>query len=405
MFDVEKIREDFPVLHQTVHGKPLVYFDNAATTQKPLCVIEAIKNYYLYDNANVHRGVHTLSERATKSYEDARLTVQQFLNAKNTQEIIFTKGTTEAINLVAQSFGRAMLKAGDEILVSHLEHHSNIVPWQLLCEQIGCILKVIPINEAGEISLENYEKLLSAKTKIVAVNHISNALGTVNPIEKMIPLAHAAGAVVLVDGAQAVAHLTVDVQALNCDFYVFSGHKALAPTGTGVLYGKSALLNVMPPYQGGGDMIRHVSFAHTTYNDLPYKFEAGTPNIAGAIGLAAALNYLTRIGLENIAAYEKELLDYAQKKLAMLPEIKFIGTAQHKAAIISFLYEGVHAHDVGTILDHEGIAIRNGHHCAMPLMERLGVNATSRASFAFYNTLQEIDQFVYALKKVKEVFC
>ncbi|MBI5447223.1 MAG: cysteine desulfurase [Gammaproteobacteria bacterium] len=404
LFDVEKIRQDFPILHQHVQGKPLVYFDNAATTQKPACVIEALQHYYACDNANVHRGVHTLSERSTKSYENALKTTQHFLGAGSEKEIIFTKGTTEGINLVAYCLAKNYLKEGDEILVSCLEHHANIVPWQLACEQTGCRLKVIPINDQGEILQEEYEKLLSSKTKVVAIAHVSNALGTINPIEKMIALAHQVGAICVIDGAQAVAHQKINVQTLDCDFYVFSGHKTLGPTGIGVLYGKYDLLKKMPPYQGGGDMIREVSFEKTTYNDLPYKFEAGTPPISAAIGLAVALHYLESIGLAAIAEYEQILLDYMLVQLAKMPEIKLIGQAKHRGAIVSFLYEGVHAHDVGSILDHEGVAIRNGHHCAMPLMKRLGVSATSRASLAFYNTQEEIDQFIRALKKVKEVF-
>ncbi len=405
MLNIKKIRQDFPILHQPFHNKPFVYFDNAATTQKPQQVIDAVSQYYQCYNANVHRGVHTLSERASEAYACARKTVQQFIHADSSKEVIFTKGTTEGINLLAQSYGRHYLKAGDEILVSHLEHHSNIVPWQLLCEQIGATLKVIPINDAGEILIEAYQQLLSEHTKIVAVNHISNALGTINPVKEMIALAHQVGAVFVVDGAQAMAHLPVDVKTLDCDFYVFSSHKMLGPTGVGVLYGKEALLEKMPPYQGGGDMIRQVSFeTGVTYNELPYKFEAGTPPIAGAIGLAVAINYLKEIGLSAIMHYEETLLQYATARLSAMPEIQIVGTASKKAAIISFLYEGVHAHDVGTILNHEGVAIRNGHHCAMPLMARLGVPATSRASLAFYNTKEEVDQFILALQQIKEVF-
>ncbi len=403
-FDIDKIKLDFPILQQTVHGKPLVYLDNAATSQKPKVVIDAIKNYYEKDNANVHRGVHALSQRATLGYEAARKEVTKFINANSIKEIIFVRGTTEAINLVAQSYGRKFLKAGDEIIISQMEHHSNIVPWQLLCEQIGAILKVIPINIAGELLLDEYEKLLSKKTKLVAIGHISNALGTINPIKEIITKAKTVGAITLIDGAQAAPHIQIDVQALDCDFYAFSGHKMYGPTGIGVLYGKENLLEKMPPYQGGGEMIKMVSFSKTIYNDLPHKFEAGTPNIAGAIGLAAAIHYLKNIGLDLIAAYEHELLDYATTEALKIPGLKLIGTAKNKANILSFILDFAHAHDVGTILDLQGIAIRSGHHCAMPVMEFFKVPATIRASFAFYNTKSDVDHLIGGLEKVREVF-
>jgi len=404
MYNVEEIRKDFPVLRQMIHGKPLVYFDNAATTQKPQCVLDVILKYYQEDNANIHRGVHTLSERATRKYEEARECIQKFIHAKCKYEIIFTKGTTESINLVAHSYGGSQLQPGDEIIISQMEHHSNIVPWQLLCEQKKCILKVIPINSRGEILLEDYKNSLSSKTKIVSITHISNVLGSVNPIKEMIALAHERGAIFLVDGAQAPAHTRIDVQDLNCDFYAFSSHKMLGPTGVGVLYGKEKYLEIMPPYQGGGSMIRQVSFEKTTYADLPYKFEAGTQAIAGVIGLAEAVRYLTALGLENIENYEKKLLSYIENKILEIPEITVLSQALKKSSILSFVYKGVHAHDIATILDHEGIAIRAGHHCAMPLMSHLGVDASCRASLALYNTQDEVDSFVEGLKKVKEVF-
>lgn len=403
-FDVEKIRNDFPVLHQIVHGKPLVYLDNAATSQKPQMVIDAISHYYEYDNANVHRGAHTLSERATLAYEAARKDVAKFIHANSVKEIIFVRGTTEAINLVAQSYGRAFLKADDEIIISYLEHHSNIVPWQLLCEQTGAKLKIIPINAIGELLFEEYKKLLSDKTKIVAVGHISNALGTINPVQEIIKAAKAVGAITLVDGAQAAPHMPIDVQALDCDFYAFSGHKMVGPTGIGILYGKENLLEKMPPYQGGGEMIKMVSFTKTIYNDLPHKFEAGTPDIAGAIGLGTAINYLNGIGLKNIAAYEQQLLTYAIEKISNVAGLRLIGTAKHKASIVSFILDFAHAHDAATILDTEGIAIRSGHHCAMPLMEFFKVSATVRASFAFYNTKADVDRLLEGLEKVREIF-
>jgi len=402
--DVENIRQDFPILHQEVNGNPLVYLDNAATSQKPRQVIEALDKYYQEDNANIHRGVHTLSERATIDYEQAREKVRSFINANSEKEIIFVRGATEGINLIAQSYGRNKLKAGDEIIISEMEHHSNIVPWQLLCEQTGAILKIIPINDSGELILEEFDKLLNSKTKIVSVVHISNALGTINPIQTIIDRAHEHNAVVIIDGAQATPHTAVDVQALDCDFYVFSGHKLFAPTGVGVLYGKAHLLEAMPPWQGGGDMIKMVSFEKTLYNDLPYKFEAGTPHIAGVIGLGAAIDYVSATGLEAIAAHEHELLEYATEKILEVKGLRLIGTAQQKTSILSFVIDSIHPHDIGTILDHEGIAIRTGHHCAMPVMTHFNVPATARASFAFYNTFEEVDRLIQALGKAREVF-
>jgi len=401
---VERIRKDFPILRQRVRGKPLVYLDNAATSQKPQGVIDTVNRYYSAENANVHRGIHFLSEKATQTYEDARDTVRRFLNAADTREIIFVRGTTEAINLVAQSYGRTFLTTGDEIVISAMEHHSNIVPWQILCEQIGARLRVIPFNYNGELLLDEYEKLLNERTKFVAVVHVSNALGTINPIKQIIEMAHRRSIPVLIDGAQAVPHLRLDVQDLDCDFYAFSGHKVYGPTGIGVLYGKADLLERMPPYQGGGDMISVVTFEKTHYNTLPYKFEAGTPNIAGGIGLGAAIDYVTEIGLEAVAAYEHELLVYATEALSTIKGLRIIGTAKEKASVVSFVLDGVHAHDIGTILDHQGIAIRAGHHCAMPVMQRFGVPATARASLAFYNTKEEVDALIRALHKVSEVF-
>ena len=402
--DVEKIRQDFPILHQEVNGKPLAYLDNAATSQKPTQVIKALDKYYQEDNANIHRGVHTLSERATIDYEQAREKVRSFINANSEKEIIFVRGATEGINLIAQSYGRNKRKTGDEIIISEMEHHSNIVPWQLLCEQTGAILKIIPINDSGELILEEFEKLLSPKTKLVSLAHISNALGTINPIQIIIDRAHEHNAIVIIDGAQATPHTTVDVQALDCDFYVFSGHKLFGPTGIGVLYGKAHLLEAMPPWQGGGDMIKMVSFEKTLYNDLPYKFEAGTPHIAGVIGLGAAIDYVSTTGLEAIAAYEHELLEYATEKTLEVKGLRLIGTAQQKTSILSFVIDSIHPHDIGTILDHEGIAIRTGHHCAMPVMTHFNVPATARASFAFYNTFEEVDRLIQALGKAREVF-
>ncbi len=403
-FGVEKIRQDFPALRGKVHGKPLVYLDNAATSQKPQVVIDTVTRYYLSENSNVHRGVHFLSELATQAYESARTRVRQFLNAAHEREIIFTRGTTESINLVAHSYGRSRIKAGDEIVISAIEHHSNIVPWQMVCEEKGATLRVIPVNDAGELLLEEYERLLCDRTKLVSVVYVSNALGTINPVRQIIALAHRRGIPVLLDGAQAAPHLAVDVQDLECDFYAFSGHKLFGPTGIGILYGKAELLEAMPPYQGGGDMISVVTFEKTLYNSLPYKFEAGTPHIAGAIGLAAGIDYVQRIGLNRIAAYETDLLAYGTELLSAIPGLRIIGTAKEKAGVLSFVLDGIHAHDVGTILDHEGIAIRAGHHCAMPVMKRFGVPATARASLAFYNTREELDALAKGLHKVIEVF-
>lgn len=403
-FEVERIRGDFPILQQKVLGRDLVYLDNAATAQKPKSVIEAITRYYERDNANIHRGVHHLSERATAEFEAARHTVQSFLHARHPEEIVFVRGATEAINLVAQTYGRRYLSADDEVLITAMEHHSNIVPWQLLCEQKGLKLRVAPINENGELILSKFEDLLGPRTGLVAVAHVSNALGTVNPIATIVQMAHARKIPVLVDGAQAVPRMPVDVEELDCDFYVFSGHKAYGPTGIGVLYGKSALLEAMPPYQGGGDMISSVTFEKTTYNKVPHKFEAGTPDMAGAIGLKAALQYLHNLGMGDIAAHESDLLAYATHAISAIPGVRVIGTAKEKTGVLSFVVEGVHAHDIGTILDQDGIAIRTGHHCAQPVMERFGVEATARASFGLYNTKREIDALVLGIKKVKEVF-
>ena len=404
LWDVERIRKDFPALHQRVHGKPLVYLDNAATSQKPQAVIDALVAYYSLENSNVHRGVHLLSEKATQAYEEARVRVQRFLNAAEAREIVFVRGATEGINLVAASYGRTWIGAGDEVIISTIEHHSNIVPWQLLCEERGALLRVIPVDDAGELLLDEYARLLGARTKLVAVSHISNALGTVNPVKRMIEMAHRQGVPVLVDGAQAAPHLRVDVRELDCDFYVFSGHKALGPTGIGVLYGRAEWLERMPPYQGGGDMIASVTFEKTTYNALPYKFEAGTPHIAGVIGLGVALEYLSGLGLDRVAAYERELLTYGTATLQAAPGVRIIGTAPDKASVLSFIVDGVHAHDVGTILDHAGIAVRAGHHCAMPVMRRFGVPATVRASLAFYNTREELDALGAGLREVREIF-
>jgi cysteine desulfurase/selenocysteine lyase len=403
-FDVRRVREDFPILSQRVHGKPLVYLDNAATTQKPRVVIDRIERYYSAENSNIHRGIHFLSEQATNAYEDARVKAGHFINASDTREIIFVRGTTEGINLVAQSYGRTFLKEGDEVVISALEHHSNIVPWQILCGQVGAKLRVIPINHDGEMLLEEYEKLLNPRTKFVSLAHVSNALGTVNPVKQVIDMAHRWNVPVLIDGAQAAPHLRVDVRELGCDFYAFSGHKLYGPTGIGILYGKADLLAAMPPYQSGGDMISLVTFEKTHYNILPYKFEAGTPNIAGGIGLGAAMDYVNGIGLEAIAAYEHELLLYATEALCGIKGLRLIGTAKEKAAVLSFVLDGVHAHDIGTILDQEGIAIRTGHHCAMPVMQRYGVPATARVSLALYNTKEEVDAVVRGIHKVIEVF-
>ena len=403
-FDVQRIRQDFPILSQTVHGKPLVYLDNAATTQKPQAVIDAMVRSYAEDNANIHRGVHLLSERATRAYEEARVKVQTFLNAPDAREVIFVRGTTEAVNLVAQTFGRANIGKGDDVLVTEMEHHSNIVPWQLICEEKGAQLKVIPITDSGELRMDLLESLLTDRTRMVAVVHVSNSLGTINPIAAIVEKAHARGIPVLVDGAQAVAHMPVDVQALGCDFYAMSGHKLFGPTGIGVLWGRLPLLEKMPPYQGGGDMISAVSFARTTYNVVPNKFEAGTPNIAGSVGLGAAIDYLNGIDIASMQAYEDELLAYGTKALSAVPGIRLIGTASKKASILSFVMEDVHPHDIGTILDQQGVAIRTGHHCTQPLMERLCVPATARASLALYNTKEEIDALVGALARVREIF-
>jgi cysteine desulfurase/selenocysteine lyase len=403
-FDVERIRQDFPILGEKVRGKPLVYLDNAATSQKPQVVIDTVHRFLSTYNSNVHRGVHQLSERATEAYEQARQKVQRFINAAESREIIFVRGTTEAINLVAQSYGRERIRAGDEIVISGMEHHSNIVPWQILCEQTGAVLRVVPINDDGEMLLDEYVTLLTPRTRLVSVAHVSNALGTINPVREIVRLARRQGVPVLVDGAQAVPHLKVDVRDLDCDFYAFSGHKVFGPTGIGVLYGQARLLEGMPPYQGGGDMIKSVTFEKTVYNDLPYKFEAGTPHIGGVIGLGAAADYLEGVGLDRVAAYEHELLGYATEALSAIPAVRIIGTAKEKASVLSFVVDGVHAHDIGTVLDHEGIAIRAGHHCAMPVMQRFGVPATARASLAFYNTREEIDAFVRGIHKVIEMF-
>ena len=401
---MEALRRDFPILSRTVRGKPLVYLDNAATTQKPRQVVDALNDYYRRYNSNIHRGVHTLSEQATGAYEAARGKIRTFINAASDKEVIFTRGTTEGINLVAQSYGRSRLAPGDEIIVSEMEHHSNIVPWQLLREQTGAKIKVIPINDAGELMMDEYAKLLSDKTRIVAVAHVSNALGTVNPIAALTQLAHEAGAVVVLDGAQGAPHEKIDVQALDCDFYAFSGHKLFGPTGIGALYGKQALLEDMPPYQGGGDMIKMVSFAKTLYNDLPYKIEAGTPYIAGVIGLGAAVDYVDEVGLERIADYERALLRYAAAEVGAIAGVRLIGTAKERAGALSFVVDGIHPHDLGTLLDHEGVAVRTGHHCAMPVMERFKIPATARASFAFYNTFEEVDKLRAAIHKAISVF-
>jgi cysteine desulfurase / selenocysteine lyase len=404
LWDVERVRKDFPALHQEVHGKPLVYLDSAATSQKPQAVIDALVRYYAQDNANVHRGVHALSERATAAYEGARGRIQRHLNAASPREIVFVRQGTEGINLVAATFGRSRVAAGDEIIITAIEHHANIVPWQMLCEEKGARLRVVPVDDRGDLIMEEYARLLGSRTKLVAAPQVSNALGTITPIEDIIAWAHRRGVPVLIDGAQAVPHQRVDVQALDCDFYVFSGHKAFGPTGIGVLYAKETWLERMPPYQGGGDMIKQVTFEKTIYNDLPYKFEAGTPHIAGAIGLAIALDYIADLGLDRIAAYEHELLVHGTEVLSAMPGVRLIGTARRKSAILSFVVDGVHAHDVGTILDQEGVAVRTGHHCAMPVMARFGVPATARASLAFYNTREELEALGRGLDKVREVF-
>jgi cysteine desulfurase/selenocysteine lyase len=403
-FDVEKIRADFPILQTRVHGHPLVYLDNAATSQKPQSVIDSLVQYYRSENANIHRGVHYLSQIATEAFEQARETVRSFVNAADTKEIIFTRGTTEAINLVVQTYGRVHVGAGDEVLITAMEHHSNIVPWQMLCEEKGAKLRIAPMNDEGELLLEEFEKLLGPRTKVVALSHVSNALGTINPLKQMIALAHLKSIPVVVDGAQAVPHLKVDVQELDADFYAFSGHKMYGPTGIGALYGKTALLEAMPPYQGGGDMISSVTFEKTIYNKLPHKFEAGTPDMAGVAGLKAAIEYMNRIGIAKIAAHEHELLVYATEVVGSLPGVRMIGTAREKASVLSFVLDEVHPHDIGTILDQEGIAVRTGHHCAQPVMERFGIPATVRASFAVYNTKSEVEALVRGIRKVHEVF-
>ncbi|HEV3447691.1 MAG TPA: cysteine desulfurase [Gemmataceae bacterium] len=402
--NVARIREDFPILRQKIHGKPLVYLDNAATAQKPQVVLDVVNRFYKTENSNVHRGVHWLSQKATEDYEAARVKVQRFLNAAQAREIIFVRGTTEGINLVAQSFGRTHVRAGDEIVISHMEHHSNIVPWQILCEEKGAVLRVVPIDDRGEFLFEEYERLLNERTRLISVVHLSNSLGTINPVRKIIELAHSRNIPVLVDGAQAVPHINVDVQELDCDFYTFSGHKLYGPTGIGVLYGKAGLLEAMPPYQGGGDMISSVSFEKTTYNVLPHKFEAGTPHIAGVIGLGAALDYVTAAGLDTIAAHEHQLLQYATDALQEIPGLRLIGTAHDKAGVLAFVMDNAHPHDIGQILDQEGVAIRTGHHCCQPVMDRFGVPATARASLGIYNTKEDIDALVAGLHKVKEMF-
>lgn len=403
-YDVQKVRLDFPILARDVRGKKLVYLDNAATSQKPQSVIDAIVRYYQEENANIHRGVHFLSELATSKHDRARKLVQQFINADHAHEIIFVRGATEAINLVAQTYGRSRVKAGDEVLITAMEHHSNIVPWQILCDEKGAKLRVAPINDAGELLLDEFEKLISSRTRIIAIPHVSNALGTVNPVAKIVEIAHARNIPVVVDGAQAVPHMKVDVQALGCDFYALSSHKMFGPMGIGILYGKSDLLDAMPPYQGGGDMISSVTFEKTLYNKLPFKFEAGTPDVAGAIGLGAAIEYLNEIGMDNVGRHEHELLVYATQQVSAIPGVTLIGTAREKAGVLSFVMEGIHPHDIGTILDQEGIAIRTGHHCAQPVMERFGIPATARASFALYNTKDEIDSLARGIRKVQEVF-
>ncbi len=399
ILDIESIRKDFPILKREVNGKPLVYFDNGATSQKPQVVIDAVSHYYEYENSNIHRGIHTLSQEATNAYEVAREKIKSFVKAKHSHEIIFTKGTTDSINLVASSFGKKYLKKGDEIIISTMEHHSNIVPWQLICEEKGAILKVIPINDKGELLLDEFKKLLSNKTKLVAITHVSNTLGTINPIKEIIAKAHALNIPVLIDGAQAVPHTKVDVQDLDCDFYAFSGHKMLGPTGVGILYGKEAILNDLPPYQGGGDMIKTVTFEKTTYNELPHKFEAGTPNIVGGIGLGIAVDYMNSIGIDKIEKYEHELLAYATEQIKQIEGVRIIGEATNKASVLSFVVNGTHPSDIGMIIDKLGVAIRTGHHCTEPLMNRLNVPGTARASFAFYNTFKEIDIFIAALQR------
>ncbi|MEK6781275.1 MAG: cysteine desulfurase [Bacteroidota bacterium] len=400
VLNIEQIRNEFPILHQQVNGKPLIYFDNAATNQKPRRVIRALTDYYESYNANIHRGIHTLAEKATLAYEDTRLAMQGFIHAKHVEEIIFTRGVTESINLVASSYGRFFLKEGDEVIISGLEHHSNIVPWQMICKEKKALLKIVPITEIGEIDLDAYHELLSSRTKIVAVNHASNSLGTINPIKEIIELAHKVGAVALIDGAQAAAHLQIDVQGLDCDFYCISSHKMYGPTGAGILYGKKELLEKMPPYMGGGEMIKEVTFEKTTYNDIPYKFEAGTPNIADVVALKEAVNFINDLGKENIAAHESGLLKYAEEKLSSLPEVKLIGSSKNKVSVQSFIVDGIHHFDIGQMLDTRGIAARTGHHCTQPLMKRLGIEGTVRVSFAVYNTKAEIDMFADSLERI-----
>ncbi len=404
VFKVDEIRQDFPILKMKVHGKPLVYLDNAATTQKPRLVLDTLIRYYSYENANIHRGVYTLSQRATDQHDQARRKVQKFINASRPQEIIFTRGTTESVNLVAQSYGRSFLKPGDQVILSAMEHHSNIVPWQLLRDQIGISIRVIPMNDAGELILDEYEKLLSERTKIVSLVHLSNALGTINPVKQMTEMAHRVGAKVLVDGAQWVAHFPLDVRDISADFYAFSGHKMFGPMGMGVLYGKLDMLESMPPYQGGGDMISSVTFEKTTYNDLPYKFEAGTPHVAGVVGLGAAIDYIGEMGFDQLVPYEHDVHAYAHQVLAEIPGLKIIGTAREKASVISFTLESIHPHDIGTILDGDGIAVRTGHHCCQPVMDRFGIPATARVSLAAYNTREEIDALAASIRKVTVFF-
>ena len=404
LYDINKIREDFPILKKLVHGKPLCYLDNAATTQKPYYVINRTNNYYENMNANIHRGVHALSQEATEAFEESRIIIKKFINALGKNEIIFTRGTTESINLVASAYGRSNIKDGDEIIISHMEHHSNIVPWQMLCKEKNARLRVIPVNDSGELMFEEFEKMISNKTKFISVVYASNSLGTVNPVKRIIELAHSHNIPVMLDAAQAVNHLPIDVQELDCDFLAFSGHKLYGPTGIGILYGKVNHLDTMPPYMSGGDMISKVTFKETTYNELPHKFEAGTPDIAGAIGLGAAIEYIEKVGLANIARHESELLNYATEAVSDLKGIRIIGTAKEKIGVLSFHFENVHPHDVGTFLDFEGVAIRTGHHCTQPLTDRFQVPATSRASFAMYNTKEEVDTLVYGLKKILEVF-
>jgi len=398
--DIEKIRRQFPVLHQQVNGKPLVYFDNAATSQKPKQVIQSLINYYEGYNANIHRGIHTLAEKATKAYEDTREAARQFINAIHVEEIIFTRGVTESINLVASSYGRAFLNAGDEVIISGLEHHSNIVPWQIICEEKKALLRIIPVTDTGEIDIDQFKKILNNKTKIVATNHASNSLGTINPVKEIISLAHQVGAITLIDGAQAAAHLPIDMMELNADFYCISSHKMYGPTGVGVLYGKKELLEKMPPYMGGGEMIKDVTFEKTTYNDLPYKFEAGTPNIADVVAFKAAIDFINENGKENIANHESELLEYAASKIGALPGVRLVGTAKSKVSVLSFIVEGIHPFDIGQMLDARGIAVRTGHHCTQPLMDRFKIEGTVRASFAVYNTKQEIDQLIEGVDRI-----